>query len=150
MFYLSFVLTITVIERVPDREAQHKLELFWSYKAIMAGNAQLLAENFWNVVLFLPIGVLISGLLPRCRVWLAVWICAAGSAAVEVAQLVTHRGLFEFDDTFHNTLILPVIADVFLHFFMRYRKFLHRFLYGFLPRQRKLLAHLDIGLNSLQ
>lgn len=122
VFYLSFVLTITIFERVASREAQYMLELFWSYKAVFAGKTQLIAENFWNVLLFLPIGVLTAGLLPRRREWLSILLCAAGSAAIEVIQLVTHRGLFEFDDIFHNTL--GAVIGVFM--FMIVKTYLKR------------------------
>ena len=104
VFYLSFVLTITVLERVPSPEAKYKLELLWSYKAIIAGNTELLSENFWNVVLFVPLGMMISGLSLYHREWLAVLLCMTASAFIESIQLATHRGLFEFDDIFHNTL----------------------------------------------
>lgn len=35
---------------------------------------------------------------------LVIILCMAGSTVIEGVQLVTHRGLFEFDDIFHNTL----------------------------------------------
>ena len=34
VFYLSFILTITVIERRARRKARYKLELFWSYSVV--------------------------------------------------------------------------------------------------------------------
>lgn len=103
VFYLSFVLTITLFERTAVGEPRYELELFWSYKAIAAGTTKLAAENFWNVVLFVPIGVLFSLLLKK-RLWLSVLLGALLSAGIEVAQLVTHRGLFEWDDMIHNSL----------------------------------------------
>lgn len=91
VFYLSFVLTITIFERAPSRRMRYELELFWSYRAIASGTTRLIAENFWNVVLFMPIGVLDSGLLSCRKLWFSVLIGAALSAAIEVIQLVTHR-----------------------------------------------------------
>lgn len=61
--YFSFVLTITILERGPSQGLQYKLVRFWSYKEILVGKASLISENFWNIVLFMPIGVFISGLL---------------------------------------------------------------------------------------
>lgn len=99
VFYLSFVLTITVFERVPRKRMRYELELFWSYRR----GGQLLWENFWNVVLFVPIGMF-SSVLAKKKVWLAGVFGFLLSVGIEVTQLITHRGLFEFDDIFHNTV----------------------------------------------
>ena len=103
VFVISFTLTITIIGRVPTITAKYNLELFWTIKHIFAGRKNLIWEVFWNVVLFVPIGMMVSALIPR-RVWLAMPICAAGSTAIEVTQLLTHRGLFEFDDIIYNSV----------------------------------------------
>ena len=57
-FYLSFVATITIIARIPSHDAQYQLTLFWTYKAIAKGETHYIAEIFWNVVLFVPVGIL--------------------------------------------------------------------------------------------
>lgn len=103
-FYLSFVLTITIIERIVTAKAKYELELFWTYKAIQAGQTDLRAEIFWNVVLFIPIGILVSMMLSKKRKWLSIIIGFLMSAGIELTQLLLHRGLFEFDDMVHNTL----------------------------------------------
>lgn len=113
VFYFSFVLTITVLERTPMKSARYELELFWSYRHAFAGSKALLWENFWNVVLFVPAGAFISILLKK-RVWLAGVFGFFISSLVELTQLVTHRGLFEFDDIFHNTLGTFVGVALFL------------------------------------
>ena len=111
VFYLSFVLTITILERTPSRHARYELDLFWSYKAIMRGTKRLLAENFWNVVLFVPLSTMLGIIFDarmvkgkRRWIWITVIICFLFSTGIEVVQLITHRGLFEFDDIIHNTL----------------------------------------------
>ena len=101
--YLAFVLTITVFQRVPTRYYQYKLTPFWSYRAIFKGSFRILEEIFWNIALFIPIGAVLSMLFKE-RLGM---ILAAGlllSAGIEILQLVSRRGLFEFDDIFHNTL----------------------------------------------
>ena len=102
VFFLSFVLTITIIERVPRRNVRYNLELFWTIKRILAGRTYLFWEIFWNVVLFVPLGVMISALLKRPCV--AIPIGVLMSATIEVAQLLTRRGLFEFDDIIYNSV----------------------------------------------
>ena len=115
-FYLSFVLTITIIERVPRKNARYNLELFWSYKAIVAGKVQLFAEIFWNIVLFVPIGLMVSALLEK-NIWLSVMIGALLSAGIEITQLLTHRGLFEWDDIIHNTF--GALVGLLLYLFLK-------------------------------
>ena len=51
-----------------------------------------------NVIMFLPVGVLV-GWIWR---WRGLWVAAGLSIAIEFLQLVTSRGLCEFDDVFHN------------------------------------------------
>ena len=103
-FYMAFVLTITLIERNVTANPQYQLVVFWSYKAIEAGQTDLKAEIFWNVILFIPIGILLSMLLSTRREWLSVIFGLMISSGIELSQLFLHRGLFEFDDIIHNTL----------------------------------------------
>ena len=51
-----------------------------------------------NVIMFLPVGMLV-GWIWR---WKGLWVAFGLSAAIEILQLVTSRGLCEFDDVFHN------------------------------------------------
>ena len=104
VFYLCFVLTITLIERVPGDVPRYELELLWSYTDILHGRTGLIPEVFWNVVLFFPVGWILSTCLPRKREWWSVVIGMLLSIGIEVTQLITRRGLFEFDDIFNNTL----------------------------------------------
>ena len=102
LFYLCFTFTITVVKRFPWKYARYELELFWSYKAAVNGRTELLWENFWNVMLFIPIGCMVAGILKK-HPWMGIIIGAVLSAGIEGYQLLAHRGLFEFDDIFHNT-----------------------------------------------
>lgn len=104
VFYLCFVLTITLIERVPGDFPRYELDLFWSYRYILNGKTSLIPEVFWNVVLFVPIGWALSASLPRKSIGLSVLIGMVFSLCIELTQLITFRGWFEFDDIFHNTL----------------------------------------------
>ena len=50
--------------------------------------------------MFVPVGVL-AGRIWR---WKGLWVAAGLSVFIEVLQLVTCRGLCEFDDVFHNVI----------------------------------------------
>lgn len=104
-FYISFAATITIIERRLSQNPKYNLMPFWSYRAILEGKTELISEVLWNVVLFVPIGILLMLLLTCKNRWLiSVVIGVFLSSAIEIIQLIFHLGLFEFDDIFHNTL----------------------------------------------
>lgn len=68
-----------------------------------------------NVIMFVPVGVL-TGLLWK---WRGLWAAAGLSIFIEILQLITARGLCEFDDVIHNCLgavvgILTVKVVVFI------------------------------------
>ena len=104
-FYLSFVATITIISRQATFNPQYKLMLFWSYQAIASGEVDLTSQVLWNIVLFIPIGILLMLVLTCKYKWIIALVCGVIlSSIIEVIQLITHRGLFEFDDIVHNSL----------------------------------------------
>ena len=70
----------------------YKLIPFWSYI-----DPALRQEILLNILLFIPVGLL-------GRTWRIIPVSAFFSAAIELSQLISHRGLFEFDDIIHNTL----------------------------------------------
>ena len=82
--------------RTPFAGEHLKLEPFWSWRAWNIQKNQILA----NIMMFLPVGIL-AGKLWK---WESLLIAAGFSAAVEVLQLVTARGLCEFDDVIHNMI----------------------------------------------
>ena len=114
-FYLSFVATITIISRQATINPQYKLMLFWSYQAIVSGEVDLTSQVLWNIVLFIPIGILLMLVLTCKYKWIIALVCGVIlSSIIEVIQLITHRGLFEFDDIVHNTLGAAVGIGVYI------------------------------------
>ena len=95
MAYLFLVLCTTVLIREPFNGIHFQPELFWSWKAWDGQKQQIIA----NVVMFVPIGVLLGRIG-----WKGILIAAGISAVIEVLQLVTGRGLCEFDDLIHNCI----------------------------------------------
>ncbi len=70
----------------------YELIPLWSY-----GVKSLRMEILLNIILFVPVGLL----APR---WKTVGLAAGYSMLIELAQLVSFRGLFEFDEVMHNAL----------------------------------------------
>lgn len=110
--YLAVIFTFTLGGRVPKQEHDYNLKLFWTIEAIRNGKRDLISEVVWNVLLFVPLGMILAALLPGKgkdgsrlrRLWLLVLIGAGISAVVEVIQLAGKIGLFEFDDILYNTM----------------------------------------------
>ena len=90
--YLFLILAVTVLDRRTGLKMTYELIPFWSYRV-----KSLRMEILLNVILFIPVGLLV----PR---WKTVGLAAGYSLLIELAQLVSFRGLFEFDDVIHNAL----------------------------------------------
>lgn len=103
LLYGFFVLWYTVLGRGLSAESQ-QLELFWSYRAFFAGDLRLGLQILGNIAFFVPLGYMLSGVVQKTKWWLALLIAFLLSCSVEMLQAATHRGLFEFDDIFNNTL----------------------------------------------
>jgi len=94
--YAFLILAETVLIRKPFQGEHIKLELFWSWKQWSVQKNQILT----NVAMFIPIGALVSWLWK----WKGLLVAAGFSIAIELLQLVTTRGLMEFDDVLHNMI----------------------------------------------
>ena len=105
LVYLGVVFASTVFTRMPTVR-QYELIPFWSwYEVFIKHSRSLLVENLLNILLLLPAGVLLPIIFARrLRPSVAFMIGALISAVIVVSQLILRRGLFEWDDMFHNGL----------------------------------------------
>lgn len=94
--YVLIILGETVIFRMPVDYVRYKLQLFWSYKNWAGAKAEILA----NIFVYTPVGVIASYLWK----WKGLLFGIGLSLSIEILQLLTCRGWFEFDDLFHNSL----------------------------------------------
>jgi len=93
--YVLVILGETVVFRTHSVRQVFQPQLFWSYEVWDIQKEQILA----NILAYIPLG-LIAGKLWR---WKGLIAGVGLSVVSEVLQLITHRGLFEFDDIIHNT-----------------------------------------------
>ena len=98
--HILFVLWYTVGRRGLTDDQTH-LELFWSYRSWMSGNRKLGWQILGNLAMLFPLGFLLSSLTQKKRYLL---IPPVFSCVIELAQLLTMRGMFEFDDILNNTV----------------------------------------------
>jgi glycopeptide antibiotics resistance protein len=100
----------TILKRTSTDQIQINLIPFWSYKEIAQGSEDLFWSDLFNILLFLPVGILMPLTQAKTKkesqnILLKTIITAALlSAAIELTQLILHKGLCEFDDVFNNTL----------------------------------------------
>ncbi len=103
--YCILLFWLTVLSRQPRTgDRIFKYELFWSYRAWIAGESYGKAEsiqNIKNIIAFIPFGYL----FPKCNSVLKVMITAAlFSLIIETVQYVFNIGWCEVDDVICNTL----------------------------------------------
>ena len=96
MGYAFLILAETVLIRKPFSGQHFQPQLLWSWRALDAQWEQILT----NVVMFVPVGVL-AGCVWK---WRGLWVATGLSVLIEVLQLITARGLCEFDDVIHNCI----------------------------------------------
>ena len=102
--YLSIVLMSTVILRETYDDYRYELIPFWSYFAYIHKDSQLLTQIYLNILLFVPIGLLLRVILHHKKMCKVLPCGIAISTLIETCQLLFKKGVFEFDDMFHNTI----------------------------------------------
>jgi glycopeptide antibiotics resistance protein len=106
--YMFLVFASTVFSRTSKDSYQYELIPFWSYRKIWQGSKELLWEDIFNGFMLLPVGVFMPMILKNHRGAKAfrrvLLMGFLTSLTIELLQLVMKRGLFEFDDMFHNTI----------------------------------------------
>ena len=106
LFLLSFLWLVfesTVFTRTTEKFS-YKLIPLWSwYEVVINHSEMLLKENLLNCILLLPMGCLLPFVYgKKIRLQTAFLEGVAVSLLIEVSQLVSKRGLFEWDDMLHN------------------------------------------------
>lgn len=95
----------TVLFREAGTSYSYEFELFWSYKKwIFEKNVGLGMEIINNILLFFPLGFILTDVYKKCPLWLVTAHAFIISSCVEISQFVFKIGLFEFDDLLNNVL----------------------------------------------
>lgn len=102
--YFIVVLQITVLSRSIRSDLQYDLIPFNSYFSISDYRTEVLIENFLNMLLLVPLGILICYLYNQLNLNRVIVSGLLISFCVEIIQFVSKRGCFETDDLIHNTI----------------------------------------------
>ena len=104
--YIMIILSETMLFRAPFDGLHFQSHLFWSYEFWEIQRKQIIA----NILLFIPLGLIIGHLWR----WKGILSGFVLSIIVELLQLVSQRGLFEFDDILHNTLGAAISVSIYI------------------------------------
>ncbi len=105
ILYVFIILHITLLSRTTSVR-RRMLTPFWEYRELICGVDKLywFGQIIGNIVMLMPLGVFLCLMYRRLNVIHIGTISCACSVSIELIQYFTGRGLFEFDDIFHNTL----------------------------------------------
>lgn len=120
--YILFILTFTIFIRRTHPFAYYEFVPFWSYIEIIKNKRiDLVIDNLCNVVMFIPYGFLLmcqrskSGVKTTFeRFKFAIKTCLLFSFSIEIIQLISKHGCFEFDDVFHNLIGVLIGSLIYL------------------------------------
>lgn len=102
--YGFMVLWLTLIDRITTNVHQIKPPL-WEIWEFLHGDTEMMLYTLANMLMLLPLGVLLPVWFKSMNHWKRIAVTAfMVSFAIELAQLLTTRGLFEFDDILTNTI----------------------------------------------
>lgn len=103
ILYLRFFAVYTIGTRAVGPR-RWNLVPFWEIRFALAGGINTFHYLIINILLCIPMGYLASCLLEKLKKWKILLVVTAYSIMIELIQLITGRGLCEFDDVFNNTL----------------------------------------------
>lgn len=116
LVYFSAILFITVFSRQPV------LEVRWNVIPLQSwGPDDFYIQILPNILIFMPVGFLLVGLLPDCKLIYTILIGTGVSLCIEIVQLLVHVGICDIDDLIANSLgcmfgVLPAhLLDLWLH-----------------------------------
>lgn len=106
--YLYIVLLITVLRNEHFSSPKKILIPFKSYISLITvqwhGSGMYIAMALWgNLILFIPLGVMVSKIIKRNNILIAVGIGFLCSLMIETYQYFSCVGTFEVDDLIQNT-----------------------------------------------
>ena len=103
--YVLVVLGLTLFSRASGTAAVNLTPFYGYFDAFATGSLRAFQLIVFNVMMFVPLGLLLPLISKRLRSARIVLLCALlFSLCIETLQLLTSAGIFELDDLFHNTL----------------------------------------------
>lgn len=120
--YVFIILCSTVIFRKSRAQARFDFMPFRTYYEIFSCKSSfLLPQAIMNILVFIPLGLLLSASFPIMKWWKLLFMGAGFSLVIELLQLLFHKGFSEFDDVMHNSLgcLMGILCYKACHKFFR-------------------------------
>lgn len=99
--YILILFFFAVLIRDAREISSVKLDLFWGYNN---PPKNIYRDNILNIASFVPIGLMAGVVFRRQRIIKALLIGLLVSIVIEGSQFMWHRGVFDVDDLFNNTV----------------------------------------------
>lgn len=105
VFYILIVLFVTVLGRRTQNFYRYNFDIIESYTILFVQkDLQRITEAVLNVLMFIPIGAVMSFLSKIKRLLLSSLTGLGISLLIEILQLLLRNGYCEITDLLHNTL----------------------------------------------
>ena len=101
--YLLFFSVYTLLIRTPGPRRWNLIP-FWEIRYALSGGTDTFHYLVINILLCIPMGYFAACAFENDRKWKIILRITCFSVLIEIVQLLTGRGLCEFDDVFNNTL----------------------------------------------
>lgn len=135
--YLLIMLYSTVIGRFAQEDISIHLTPLWSISAIQKGLIETFYEKLFNVLFFIPYGMLLGMFYSLCSrsfwsnkfptfsrvIWKSFVFGVITSVCIEILQLITRTGTCETDDVICNTLGCVLGAMIAVGMIKLYKRF---------------------------
>lgn len=103
--YLLIVFCATVFCRAVHPPQSIVILPFWIYIEVLKGNPNVSPlDILFNIFLLFPIGAILTGVLPKLKMWHVFVIGFLLSLTIETLQYVYCKGVAQLDDLLHNSL----------------------------------------------
>lgn len=96
------MLDVTVFSRPSSDDVVRFMRPFWCVTAILEGNSTVISEKIYNVLFFMPFGLLCGLFFTRRTMPRSLFAALCLSVTIELLQLVTRTGTCELDDVICN------------------------------------------------
>lgn len=121
--YIFLMLYSTVLGRTPHESVSIHLTPIWSIEAIKDGYVETLYEKLYNVLFFIPFGILLAFYIKKKKIWISLKLGFLTSIVIELLQLITRTGTCETDDVICNTLGCALGAMIAVGMIKLYKRF---------------------------
>jgi glycopeptide antibiotics resistance protein len=134
--YYMLVLTGTVFARNVVPDSRIIVGVLWKFRLIWQGQSYLIGELIYNILMFIPLGILTPGIRGDVGVGRIFAVGVFSSLVIEVLQIAYKCGYFETSDIVCNSLGM-IVGYVVYRFMAHIARYFCLFFMSYLMQERK-------------